>query len=52
MNKKDKEKIQEDGVAVNNVGGGQIAGTGYSLSDPPINKKNKKKLRAIFKRGQ
>ena len=37
-----RESLYED-VPVNNVGGGQIAGTVEAGDDPPVRKKRKKK---------
>jgi len=42
------KKIREDAVAVNNIGSGNIEGTGVGIRGEPGVPKRKKKLRSII----
>lgn len=51
--KKFKQYVKEDGVVgapVNNVGSGNIAGTGGKAGEPGVNKKRKPVLLAMARR--
>lgn len=43
-----KRELQEEGVPVNNVGQGNIAGTSEAGDDPPVKRKKK---RYIYQKG-